>query len=354
MEWQKRKYESRLIRPAFTLVELLVVITIIGMLMALLMPAINAARENGRRTQCMKNQQQIGVAMLQYEGAHKSFPGWRNAVTISGKTTYETVSWLAMLLPNLERNDLWQGVKAGSSPAGMTLSLLICPSDPPDTLTNLGPSAYIANGLVLRDHYLYSQYLQNKGNATYAPYVALAPQTLDYISGADGTSNTLMLGENTRNPPAAAAKAPNNAVPKAHNWYDWDPPTMVTATPASYLIKQTFGYPLTKSGTYYPTALTAFSAIYVTAYTKTLPFDEYGGNAMTANINSAHSGGAIVAFFDGSVRFLADSVGVNTATGLPINPGAYSPPITIYQVLVTPEGSKNGTEPIANEADWAQ
>src|SRR5208283_3661507 len=150
---QKSRFVGRT-RPAFTLVELLVVITIIGMLMALLMPAINAAREQGRRATCTKNQQQVGLAMLGYEGAHKSFPGWRNAVTVTGKTVQETVSWLAMLLPNLERNDLWQSVKGGANPAGTTLALLMCPSDPPDTLTGLGPSAYIANGLVLRDHYL--------------------------------------------------------------------------------------------------------------------------------------------------------------------------------------------------------
>ena len=67
-------------RPAFTLVELLVVITIIGMLMALLMPAISAAREQARRTHCLNNEHQLGVAMLAYESNRKSFPGWRNTV----------------------------------------------------------------------------------------------------------------------------------------------------------------------------------------------------------------------------------------------------------------------------------
>ena len=80
MERQKRKRRVGPVRPAFTLVELLVVITIIGMLMALLMPAISAAREQARRTQCMNNQKQLGIAMLAYEGSHKSFPGWRNTV----------------------------------------------------------------------------------------------------------------------------------------------------------------------------------------------------------------------------------------------------------------------------------
>ena len=78
MERQKKKRRVGLVRPAFTLVELLVVITIIGMLMALLMPAISAAREQGRRTQCMNNEKQLGIALLSYESSHKAFPGWRN------------------------------------------------------------------------------------------------------------------------------------------------------------------------------------------------------------------------------------------------------------------------------------
>jgi len=352
MERQKKECQIGMARAAFTLVELLVVITIIGMLMALLMPAISAAKEQGRRAQCIKNQQQLGVAMLAYEGAHKAFPGWRNTVTITaanGKTTTATFSWVAMLLPNLERSDLWQAMKtgqvvlaAGSNVNAPSLALLTCPTDQPDTSTNLGPSAYIANGLVLRDHYLYNEYLLNPGNATYKTYPALAPQNLDYVSGADGSTNTLMLGENTRVPPAAAAKPPNNAVPKAHNWYDWD--TVTTATPASYLTKQTFGYPIgnNSAGTLYSPGLVTFAQPYGSVYGA--GFAQYNGNAMTANINSAHSGGAVVAFFDGHVTFLRDDVGTNMATG--------STTVTIYQILVTPEGSKNGSEPPANDADW--
>jgi prepilin-type N-terminal cleavage/methylation domain-containing protein len=68
-------------RRAFTLVELLTVIAIIGVLVGLLLPAIQAAREAGRRTQCANNIKQIALACLQHEEAHRQFPtdgwGWR-------------------------------------------------------------------------------------------------------------------------------------------------------------------------------------------------------------------------------------------------------------------------------------
>ena len=98
-------------RGAFTLVELLVVIAIIGMLIALLLPAVQAARESARRMQCTNNQKQIGLALHNYHTVHNALPGisalvprvMNNAVCCHGA---QTVSVYVRLLPFMEQQAL--------------------------------------------------------------------------------------------------------------------------------------------------------------------------------------------------------------------------------------------------------
>ncbi len=93
-------------RGAFTLVELLVVIAIIGILVALLLPAVQAAREAARRTQCTNNLKQIGLGMLNYENSNKTFPpGQRRATQNSAKH-----GWTTFFLPFIEEGPLFDRI----------------------------------------------------------------------------------------------------------------------------------------------------------------------------------------------------------------------------------------------------
>src|SRR4029077_10399054 len=103
-------------KRAFTLVELLVVIAIIGILIALLLPAINAARESGRRSQCANNQKQLGLGFVTYEAALGTFPPGRSGYDGSGAPNNNNVpcsarsgtSGFVYILPYIELGDIYK------------------------------------------------------------------------------------------------------------------------------------------------------------------------------------------------------------------------------------------------------
>ncbi len=133
----------------FTLVELLVVITIIGILIGLLLPAVQAARESARRAQCTNNLKQIGLAVLNYEGSLRAYPpgcvvtippgaapewdAWEEAGPTHGAGCHGT-SWMLLVLPYLEQANLYEqwdftaNVHANGAVAETDVGVFYCPS----------------------------------------------------------------------------------------------------------------------------------------------------------------------------------------------------------------------------------
>jgi prepilin-type N-terminal cleavage/methylation domain-containing protein/prepilin-type processing-associated H-X9-DG protein len=121
---------SRQNRVAFTLVELLVVIAIIGILIALLLPAIQAARESARRNECLNHLKQMGVAIQMHHDVKKQFPTGRN-----GRNAF-SLSWAYFILPQIEEQAIYDayvpGKRADDPENAMTMrtpiAIYACPS----------------------------------------------------------------------------------------------------------------------------------------------------------------------------------------------------------------------------------
>lgn len=122
----------------FTLVELLVVIAIIGVLVALLLPAIQAAREAARRTQCSNNLKQIGLAMHGYHDTHQVLPYGSLIVDVNDPTNTGASTWVAHILPFMEQQTIYDLFNFHARMTDLVnrqavttpIDTFICPSDP--------------------------------------------------------------------------------------------------------------------------------------------------------------------------------------------------------------------------------
>jgi prepilin-type N-terminal cleavage/methylation domain-containing protein len=191
-------------RSAFTLVELLVVIAIIGILIALLLPAVQAAREAARRSQCTNNLKQIGLAMLNFDNANKRLPP---SETINPMTMARSGgSAFIPILPFLEEETLFEqynpNLSLSASPNDVfsqaSVSVFHCPSmlfykgEPP-----LGWASYAVNTGTTTSHHFYASSTPDFHNGAIVD--ALASDTkktsVRLIGSLDGTSKTFLAGE---------------------------------------------------------------------------------------------------------------------------------------------------------------
>ncbi|MDR2643330.1 MAG: DUF1559 domain-containing protein [Planctomycetaceae bacterium] len=324
----------------FTLVELLVVIAIIGLLIALLLPAVQAAREAAKRMQCANNLKQWALACHNHHSAMETFP----ALGEGGPGDGDHIGWTVMLLPYAEQSPLYQMIETGGTACALNgttnygsfgaypwdtnyipwqtqIPNLICPSDPKakTRCDGIGRRNYLAS---VGDFGTYWDCGEVNPNPPYGPdgpkhfrgcFSRKNKRNFSFIS--DGTTNTFLLGEvlcgsnNSYSSSVNNARARGDIAGIAGNW---------TGTMA-WCLNAVNGW---KNGTYgsvgYMGMTWADGCSGIAAFNSLLPpnspscmvgvLNDSPSYNMIITLSSYHPGGANVAMADGSTHFLNNTI----------------------------------------------
>jgi prepilin-type N-terminal cleavage/methylation domain-containing protein/prepilin-type processing-associated H-X9-DG protein len=299
---EKRRFH--LCAAGFSLVELLVAITIIGLLIALLLPAVQSAREAARRIQCLNNLKQMGLAIHNYHGAYQVFPrGGAGAASLTTPTVRArwTLSWAAAVLPGLDQLPLYDSLHqdqpyldSSNLAAGQTvLSVFLCPTSPnrdflrpngdtPKSATKYARTDYGGNWgeRALRCHPGTNCPNNYGGNSGRGVLLSSSEPIISMIDITDGSSQTIMAGE--------APEGLHSIWIGHKNFFDQSAPINAHVSGSS---------PWESCGPTYASPAGDFC--------------DYG-----QEFGSYHAGGAQFVFVDGSVHFLSENLNAKVLAAL--------------------------------------
>ncbi|GAB4136485.1 MAG: DUF1559 domain-containing protein [Thermogutta sp.] len=339
--------------------ELLVVIAIIGILIALLLPAVQAAREAARRSQCTNNLKQIGLAIQNYHDTYKVFPAL-GVRTCRGRY----YSWAMMILPYVEQAPLFQAYMAQAmTPAGLPepwttdpnhatwgpfvrdywlkdIPAYRCPSD--QRVTNRGESPSLLNYKACVGDDYHQNHFRPDQNGRDNRGVFQCERWIGMESVTDGTSNTISMGE------MVAGGDPYDVLGGvALNMTAWNPAAClarVDPTNPKRLIAPV-------RADFRPTGGRAWDGRpyfvgFATMVRPNGPSCHWGGvdgNEHMGTLSSFHPGGGNVGLVDGSVRFISETIDTgNQAIDDVGSPGTRPSPWGVWGAL----GSRTGGETV--------
>ncbi len=338
--------KERASHRGFTLIELLVVIAIIGVLIALLLPAVQSAREAARRAQCVNNLKQIGIAIHNYESSNGVFPaayhggmagvylnfnGFHSMLPfVEGGTLYNTFNFDLSYYGGGAHYFGWS-FDAQTTGIRTQLGLFLCPSNRSESQVGASYGDWTVDRAAATD-YVFSGGADNFVSAPYLNAQRRGISGIDHFARIaevrDGLSGTFLMGEaaggDDANPFVAEGFAENRVcVPLAQypniDHYDnvmfmaygrrrsWGSQYVGGALVASTTDRLGFIYPLNDCG--YEPATDHFGSA------------ASDGGQTVPNFRSVHPGGANFLYGDGSVRFVKDSItpsvymGLSTADG---------------------------------------
>jgi prepilin-type N-terminal cleavage/methylation domain-containing protein/prepilin-type processing-associated H-X9-DG protein len=320
----------RCAQGAFTLIELMVVIAIIGVLLGLLLPAVQATREAARRSQCTNNLKQIALALHNYTSANGVLP-MSMALSGAGNTTSDFGGWSVFIriLPYIEQTTVYSAANfalsnehpANATVVEVTMLTYLCPNEvkPTASKQKYGRAGVINYGVCQGDWFVWGGFNGPQNHAAFGPN--RCRQIMEFT---DGTSNTLFAAEVKSY--TAASHCGHTTLPSVN-----DPNNIPSPNAAPYAVAPEYdnGSCITQNQSAFHTAWSdgsVHASGFTTAWTPNRTIlgrsayrdldldlkgrDEVGGGPTFAAINarSYHPGGVNVVMADGSARFVKNTI----------------------------------------------